>query len=76
MSGAQDVKLPVYPSDNNDPLSSKGLLNERDEGLPTAVTNATSAKPAASMASAEGIKKIWPGPSLRPPFWHSRSGER
>ncbi|BGO94601.1 hypothetical protein NBRC10512_004971 [Rhodotorula toruloides] len=61
MSGAQDVKLPVYPSDNNDPLSSKGLLNERDEGLPTAVTNATSAKPAASMASAEGIKKIWPG---------------
>uniref|UniRef100_A0A0K3CKG8 GDP-mannose transporter n=1 Tax=Rhodotorula toruloides TaxID=5286 RepID=A0A0K3CKG8_RHOTO len=61
MSGAPDVKLPVYPSDNNDPLSSKGLLNERDEGLPTAVTNATSAKTAASMASAEGIKKIWPG---------------
>ncbi|BGP12641.1 hypothetical protein JCM10213_008779 [Rhodosporidiobolus nylandii] len=60
MASNNDIKLPVY-SENNDPLSSKGLLNgDRDDQLPT--SNATSAKnTTASLTSAEGVKKIWPG---------------
>ncbi|GAA6018120.1 hypothetical protein JCM11491_003325 [Sporobolomyces phaffii] len=54
------IELPVYPSGNNDPLSSKGLLNgdgansssSNSQGLPTS-SNANS--------SAEAYKKIHPG---------------
>ncbi|GAA5862320.1 hypothetical protein JCM1840_004141 [Sporobolomyces johnsonii] len=60
---ATKIELPTYASSDShhhDSMSSKGLLNERDEGLPTAVSNGTSGK-VAGMASAEGVKKIWPG---------------
>lgn len=64
------IELPVYPSGNNDPLSSKGLLNgnggdnnnnsssssSNGTGLPTSSQNGVS--------SAEGYKKIHPGTSL------------
>ncbi|GAA5898622.1 hypothetical protein JCM5296_005943 [Sporobolomyces johnsonii] len=60
---ATKIELPTYASSDShhhDSMSSKGLLNERDEGLPTTVSNGTSGK-VAGMASAEGVKKIWPG---------------
>ncbi|ORY69271.1 triose-phosphate transporter family-domain-containing protein [Leucosporidium creatinivorum] len=44
-----DIKLPMF-SENDDPMSSKGLLGERDNAPPT---NATSA--------VEPPKKMWPG---------------
>ncbi|GAA6046599.1 hypothetical protein JCM3770_006231 [Rhodotorula araucariae] len=59
MSNEKDVKLPMYPG-NDDPLSSKPFLNDRDPSLPTAVANATSAKSAGGF-SADAVKKIWPG---------------
>jgi hypothetical protein len=46
-----DIKLPMYATDNNDPMSKKGLLDEQDAGA----RNAT---------SAVEPKKIWPGTSL------------
>lgn len=44
-----DIKLPMF-SENDDPMSNKGLLGERDNAPPT---NATSA--------VEPPKKMWPG---------------
>ncbi|GAA6038974.1 hypothetical protein JCM8097_000135 [Rhodosporidiobolus ruineniae] len=57
-----DIKLPVY-SDNSDPLSQKGLLSgDRDDSSLPPGANAVPAKNhVASMTSAEGVKKIWPG---------------
>ncbi|GAA5972275.1 hypothetical protein JCM11641_002386 [Rhodosporidiobolus odoratus] len=55
------IALPTY-SENNDPLSSKGLLDQRDDrdvNLPTA--HAATAHNTQSYTSAEGVKKIWPG---------------
>ncbi|GAA5847828.1 hypothetical protein JCM5353_000214 [Sporobolomyces roseus] len=55
------IELPVYPSGNNDPLSSKGLLNESNgsssshnnsSGLPTSNN---------SNSQAEAYKKVHPG---------------
>jgi hypothetical protein len=51
-----DIKLPMF-SENDDPMSNKTLLGERDNAPPT---NATSA--------VEPPKKMWPGELYSPAF--------
>lgn len=70
MSDGKDVKLSVYGEEKDDGADASLLeRTSRDAGsLPTATAQD---KPAASLTSAEGVKKIWPGAHAREASSHS-----